>query len=202
MHALQASDPGRPARSIGAAPVWSRLIVVVGPSGAGKDTMLRLWRERLGADPRVHFVRRLITRPADPAGEDHRPVWRETFHALQAEGRLAFDWQAHGLLYGVAWESLAPLDDGAWVVLSGCRQHLPELRQKAPGCRVVEIAADVRRLRLDARDGSAARDRPMRPPAPAPADLSLVDQATPEECVARLDRWWRALAAGREAPPG
>ena len=43
-----------------------RLFVVVGASGAGKDTLIA---GALAADPRLHWARRVITRPAVAGGE-------------------------------------------------------------------------------------------------------------------------------------
>src|SRR5271165_6732831 len=57
------------------------LVLVVGPSGAGKDSLLNGARAAFAGDARVHFVRRVITRPADPEGEDHEPVTEAEFDA-------------------------------------------------------------------------------------------------------------------------
>ena len=50
-----------------------RLIYVMGPSGAGKDSLLDALRQRLCGLP-VAFPRRYITRAASAGGEHHIPV--------------------------------------------------------------------------------------------------------------------------------
>jgi ribose 1,5-bisphosphokinase len=50
------------------------LIVVMGPSGSGKDTLMSHARAALAAEHKVLFVRRAISRPADAGSEDHLPM--------------------------------------------------------------------------------------------------------------------------------
>ena len=176
-----------------------RLIVVVGPSGAGKDSVLRGWRATLG-DAAPAVARRVITRAPD-ATESHEAVSPGDFAGLRARGLLATWWQAHGLDYGVRRSELAPLADGRWVVLNGSRAHLPALRAQAPGLRVVSVAAPAHVLasRLAARgreDAPARAARLARAVAmPEAADLRLVNDGDLEACVEALSRWWETACA-------
>ena len=60
------------------------LIYVMGPSGAGKDSLLSATKTLLQGAP-VAFVRRYITRPA-ARGEWHIPVSEERFAHLEEDG--------------------------------------------------------------------------------------------------------------------
>ena len=62
------------------------LVAVVGPSGAGKDSLLAALKARA---PGVHVVRRHITRPAGAGGEPHVPQTHESFAACLAAGGYA-----------------------------------------------------------------------------------------------------------------
>lgn len=77
------------------------LILVVGPSGAGKDTLLDCARDHFQNNPDVIFPKRIITRPADAGGERHSPVTLCQFQQLCDVGQIAFHWDAHGLRYGI-----------------------------------------------------------------------------------------------------
>ena len=76
-------------------------VALVGPSGAGKDTLMDGARRALAQGGRFGFARRLITRPADAGGEDHEAIDEAGFAALSAAGGLLVSWQAHGLHYGL-----------------------------------------------------------------------------------------------------
>jgi ribose 1,5-bisphosphokinase len=175
-----------------------RLIVVVGPSGAGKDSVLRAWAALRAHDAAaVHLAQRVITRPADGGAEQHEPVSREDFAALREMGAFATAWQAHGLDYGVRHRALAPLATGAWVVLNSSRAHLPVLRRQAPALSVVEVTAPAavraRRLADRAREDEADVASRLQRAAPAvQADLTLVNDSSLHEVAQGLQRWWKA----------
>jgi ribose 1,5-bisphosphokinase len=93
------------------------LVLVVGPSGAGKDTLLDAARLALGPDMRFRFVQRVITRPADAGGEAHEAVTPAAF----ARRRFALQWHAHGIDYGIPEDIEIDLRDGRVVVASVSR---------------------------------------------------------------------------------
>lgn len=183
-----------------------RLLAVVGPSGAGKDSVLKAWRALLlpprpALAARLHHAQRVITRAADPHGEAHEPIDETGFLALRAAGALAVQWQAHGLHYGVRHQALAPLQAGSWVVLNASREHLPRLRAAAPAVRVVEITAPPAMLaqRLAARsreDAFAVEARLARYALPAQAELVVHNTGDVETAALQLHAWWERLAAG------
>lgn len=130
-----------------------RLVYVVGPSGAGKDSVLGWVRHHLNQVPSIHWARRTITRAARPGDEVHEAVDEQQFQALRERGAFALNWQANGLHYGIRHCETAPIDSGHWVLVNGSRGHLDTARNRFPGVAVVHISAspDTLRQRLLAR---------------------------------------------------
>ena len=58
-----------------------RLVYCMGPSGAGKDSLLDWLRAHLPTPCPVHWAQRTISRSAMPGGEAHESVSPETFVA-------------------------------------------------------------------------------------------------------------------------
>ena len=133
-----------------------RLIYVMGPSGAGKDSVLGWLREHLPAGLPVHWAQRTITRPVTAKGEVHEEIDNANFVDLQNQGQFALTWQANGLHYGVRHTELKALQQGHWVLVNGSRGHLHHAQQSHPGLQVVHITADpatlVQRLTLRRRE--------------------------------------------------
>lgn len=165
-----------------------RLFLVVGPSGAGKDTLLS---GAIAADPRLHWARRVITRPETAGGEPFEGVDEAEFATRLARGDFALHWDAHGLRYGVPF---AQLPQGRDVILNGSRGAIAQAQTAFPALRVIHITAPIAVL----ADRLAARGRESRADIAARlgrADLSLpeglpvieiVNDATPAQGVARL----------------
>lgn len=135
------------------------LILVVGPSGAGKDTLLLAVQAVLADDQGIRFARRDITRPETPGGEPHRPVDAAEFTAIRTAGGYALWWEAHGLCYGIPADIESDLACGVTVVASVSRAVIAEAATRF-AVRVVEITAprDVLAARLAARGRETAAD--------------------------------------------
>jgi len=168
------------------------LVLVVGPSGAGKDTLLDGARAFLAGDPRFRFVRRVITRPADAGGEAHEAIDDAGFAARLAEGGFALHWDAHGLRYGIPADIAADIAAGRTVIANVSRGVIDTARARFPS-RVIVITAppSVLAQRLAARARESVADIAERlaraAPDPRGPDVETVlNDATPAEGVARF----------------
>lgn len=141
-----------------------RLVYVIGPSGAGKDSVLQGLREAWPQAAAAHWARRTITRPAEAGGEAHEAVDAATFEQLREAGAFALHWTAHGLGYGVRQTEIAPLHEQRWVFVNGSRAHLPQLLAHWPQATVVHIAASPQVLarRLATRGRESEQDIAQR----------------------------------------
>lgn len=139
--------------------MMGRLVAVVGPSGAGKDTLMAGARAALAGEARIRFVRRAITRPAEAGGEDHRALTEAAFAAELAAGGFALHWQAHGLHYGIPRAIEDDLARGHVVAANLSRSVLAEADARYP-LLVLEITAPpaVLAARLAARGRENAAD--------------------------------------------
>jgi len=75
-----------------------RLIGVVGPSGAGKDSVMEALAR---ARPDFHLVRRVITRAEGAGGEVYERVSPGEFERRRAVGEFVLHWRAHDIDYAL-----------------------------------------------------------------------------------------------------
>jgi ribose 1,5-bisphosphokinase len=117
-------------------------VAIGGPSGVGKDTLIRYARARLGDDPRYYFVRRTITRAPDDANEDHVSVDDAEFARLDASGAFALSWSAHGLSYGLPVDIDAAIAEGRIVIANISRGVLPQLLARYSRVLALSVSAE------------------------------------------------------------
>ncbi|MBR0925808.1 phosphonate metabolism protein/1,5-bisphosphokinase (PRPP-forming) PhnN [Bradyrhizobium diazoefficiens] len=158
-----------------------RLVLVVGPSGAGKDTLLRLAQAACAGDRDIVFPRRVVTR-ASSADEDNIAVSPDEFRRAREHGDFAVHWDAHGHSYALPREINGDIRAGRTVVANVSRTVLGALRRAYADVVVVAITAppEVLAARLAARarqsDGDIA-ERLTRSvdDASAQADVTIVN---------------------------
>jgi len=158
-----------------------RLVLVVGPSGAGKDTLLRLAQAACADDHDIVFPRRVVTRVSS-ADEDNIALSPDEFARARDHGDFAVHWDAHGHSYALPLEINDDIRAGRAVVANVSRTVIGALRQNYANVVVVAITAppDVLAQRLAARarntDGNIA-DRLARSvdDASANADVTILN---------------------------
>ena len=140
--------------------IW---VALAGPSGAGKDSLLDRVREDLAGDPRFHFARRTITRPAEAGGEAHEAVTSEQFQGFSEADAFILTWEAHGLRYGIR-------------------------RSEAPGDRLVVISVSRTVLRMAARLRRLQVVKVSAPRIVLAERLARRGRETADQIASRLDR--------------
>ena len=196
MSEAPAISVGRPA-AIGP----GRLVLVVGPSGAGKDTLLGLAKAACADDANIVFPRRAITREAT-VSEDNEQLSPGAFREAVERGAFAVNWEAHGHCYGLR----SALDDdiraGRIVVANVSRTVIGALRRAYLDVMVIAITAPpeilARRLasrgrgsdgKIEQRLGQTVDDASTTP------DVTIVNVSSAEYHARQLvrivkgDRW-------------
>jgi ribose 1,5-bisphosphokinase len=157
-----------------------RLVLVVGPSGAGKDTLLNLARAAKAGDSGVVFPRRVVTRAASHA-EDNVQVSPDVFAQAAARGEFAMHWEAHGHCYGLPRAIEDDIRAGRTVVVNVSRTVIDELRRAYADIRVVLVTApaDVlaARLAMRSRDSDGPIEQRLR---------RAVDEAAPDATIVNV----------------
>lgn len=135
------------------------LYLVVGPSGAGKDSLIDGAKAALKTDERYVFPRRYITRPANAGGESHIPIGADMFSTMVKRGDLLLHWHAHNLHYGVPKSIDEHLTQGRNVVLNVSRTVVDDARVKLAPVTILYITVSdevlAKRLRNRGRESTA-----------------------------------------------
>ena len=120
----------------------------MGPSGSGKDSLMRYARQVLRGTGNVIFAHRYITRPLDPdKGENYIALSTEEFAQRLQAGCFAMHWDSHGYHYGIGIEIDSWLALGLKVVLNGSRAYLEQARSRYPELCPIAVQVTLRHLR-------------------------------------------------------
>lgn len=177
--------------------IW---VFVVGPSGAGKDTVINLARRTFKDNKAVQFARRVVTRPHNEF-EDHDTLTAKEFEACRQRGEFILWWHAHQLSYGIDQQWQNRVNDGAVVVCNISRAILPEVRERiSGGCKIVLVTAspDILAARIAARGRDAAKGsrtgRDLDGAVRQMADVIIDNMGRPEDAGEQLATFLRSLS--------
>jgi ribose 1,5-bisphosphokinase len=169
-----------------------RLILVVGPSGAGKDTLLGFAKAACAEDAKIVFPRRVVTRQAS-SSEDNIALTTDEFREALARGDFAMHWEAHGHSYGLPRAIDHDIRAGHSVVVNVSRTVIEAARRAYANVVVIAITAppEVLAERIQMRARSSDRNseqRLSRMVDTAAPDVTILNVGRPEDHARRLVR--------------
>jgi len=171
-----------------------RLMLVVGPSGAGKDTLLGLARAACADDRNIVFPRRVITREAS-ASEDNEEVSTGTFQEALTRGDYAMHWEAHGHCYALSRAIDDEIRSGRTIVANVSRTVIGAMRRAYADVVVVLITAPpnvlAERIAIRARSSDGMVENRLRrtvEEASAAPDVTIVNTGSAEYHARQLVR--------------
>jgi len=124
----------------------AKLIYVMGPSGAGKDSLIRWVMENKSASMKLHWAKRLVTRhwPQGEGCDEH--VSLEAFEKLLESQTLGMHWFAHDIHYGILDCELMNNPPDALVLINGSRAYFPKALELYPQLLAIHITASASTL--------------------------------------------------------
>jgi ribose 1,5-bisphosphokinase len=141
-----------------------RLIYLIGPSGAGKDSLISYARKNLNGERSVMFAHRYITRPPLANDENHIALSDEEFMERLKKGIFAMHWQSHSFHYGIGAEIDLWLWQQCKVVVNGSRSYMHKAIDLYPFLEVVllDVSENHLKHRLAARGRETMEEIEMR----------------------------------------
>lgn len=158
----------------------SGLIYLMGPSGAGKDSLIA--HIKAANELLLHIPTRYITRPVQHNDvEQHIYMTLEAFDQAEQEQRFACSWRANGHAYALDVSLHQDLDAGKLVLINGSRAHYPKVAQNLQVACIpvyLHISSEVQTQRLWQRGRENKAQIAERV-----ARSQVLAQALPKNCI-------------------
>jgi ribose 1,5-bisphosphokinase len=170
-----------------------RVVLVVGPSGAGKDTLIAIAREKLGGRCDIIFPKRFVTREPS-AAEDNFVISPSQFAEALPRGQFALHWRAHGICYGIGADIDDAIQAGVTVVINISRSVVADARHRYTRVDVayIDAPAELRLQRIAQRGRETSVGARSRLPqasdtfCASEADIFIVNDREPAAGGQRL----------------
>ncbi len=134
-----------------------KLFYFIGPSGAGKDTLLTELKEKIKQSNFV-FVQRYITRKPtivakQGVNEEYIYISKGEFIKKEKEGFFLMSWHSHGDFYGIPKFVEKEIESGKNVLVNGSREYLPHAIKLYPHIEpiLIDVDKDTLKKRLISR---------------------------------------------------
>ncbi|WP_259779974.1 phosphonate metabolism protein/1,5-bisphosphokinase (PRPP-forming) PhnN [Aestuariispira ectoiniformans] len=164
------------------------LFLVVGPSGAGKDSLIQAAKARLANDSRFVFPPRIITRASPLPGEDYIHSPQDGFQMAEEGNAFMLHWHTYGHAYGIPGYVSQYLDQGRHVIVNSSRDCITDAIARFSPVIVFDIHVAMptafQRLKERGREDEeeiAKRLKRYDHPIPDHATLVTIDNNGPFE---------------------
>ena len=177
------------------------LFLMVGPSGAGKDSLIRAAVETFADNSAYVVARRVITRPLDLNREDHEPVSVPDFLARAERGDFMLSWNVYDTYYGIPASYEDDLAAGKHVIANVSRTVVGPGVTNFPPARVIQVTAPraVLQARLQARSDPATAAARLARAVVLPEGIPVTHLLNAGDLKTGADRLVRLLTAEVEA---
>ncbi|GEM_PF-4352007 len=141
-----------------------KFFLITGPSGSGKDTLIKIARQSLEHNENFLFIKRYITRKPD-TNEENYYLSKSAFKILEKNNFFFTTWSIYNNFYGISLEDISEKSKN--IIISVSRDKIGEFEEKFSNVTTIYITSTLAKIetRLQTRareDKELIKDRLSR----------------------------------------